>query len=74
MFKNPDKSVKYSPHIDMTAKTTHVVHSGKYFMKTNAIRAATKMRYACCKRRGPFQCIQIIPMTPKFHIARHKVI
>lgn len=52
----------------MTARTNQVVHSGMYLMKTNAINAATNIKYACCSIRGPFQCIQIIPITAKFHM------
>lgn len=63
----------YKPHIEMTPRTTQVVHSGRYLMKTNAISAATKIKYACCKRRGPFQWIQIIPTVAKFHIKMNNV-
>lgn len=30
--------------MEITARTTHVVHSGKYLMKTRAISAEMKMR------------------------------
>lgn len=56
-----------SPHMDITPNTVHVVHSGKYLMKTRAINAATKIKYICCKRNGAFQWMAIIPTTPKFH-------
>lgn len=32
------------PQIEITAKTTQVVTSGKYLMKTNAINAATNIK------------------------------
>lgn len=32
------------PHTEMTPSTTHVVHSGRYLMNTNAISAATKIK------------------------------
>merc|ERR1719259_86447 len=43
-------------------------------MKISAIRADMKMRYICWRRRGPFQWTTIIPITPKFHMQRVKVI
>lgn len=54
--------------MDITPRTTHVVHSGRYFMKTSAIRAEMNIKYACCKISGPDACIHIIPTAPKFHI------
>lgn len=32
------------PQIEITAKTTHVVTSGRYLMNTNAINAATNIK------------------------------
>ena len=58
---------KNQPQIDITARTTHVVTSGKYLMKTKAIRAAINIRYICCNRIGPSECTDIIPTIPKFH-------
>lgn len=37
------------------------------------IKALTKIRYACCNLSGPFQCMQIIPTTPKFQIINDNV-
>jgi len=54
--------------MEMIARTTHVVQSGRYLINTSAIRALIIMRYACWRRRGPFQWMEIIPTTPKFHI------
>lgn len=61
------------PQMLITPSTTHAVHSGKYLIKTSAIRAEIKIRYACCNCKGPCQCIHIIPTTPKFHKTKPNV-
>lgn len=52
---------------------SQAVHSGRYLMKTRAMRALIMIRYACWSRSGPFQWIQIIPTTPKFQMIRASV-
>lgn len=61
------------PQMEITANTAHDVQSGRYLMKTKAIRAAMKIKYACWSLKGPFQWMQIIPTTPRFHIIRPRV-
>lgn len=52
----------------MTPRIIQRVHSGRYLIKTRASSALTIIWYACCIRSGAFQCIDNMPMQPKFHI------
>lgn len=52
----------------MAPRMTQADHSGRYLMKTRAMRALMRIRYACCNWSGPFQWIQIIPTAPKFQM------
>lgn len=66
---NLDINIRNLPQTTITPSTTHNVQSGMYFIKTRDINAHIVIRYPCCKSSGPFQCIHIMPRTPKFHIS-----
>ena len=60
--------------MEMNARSTQVVHSGKYLMKISAICTHVKMRNVCWRTNGPFQWMHTIPSMPKFHNTTETVI